>query len=88
VGSLPTRKTVYAFAYNPQDTKVMYASLKEGLYLSRDKGEGWSYLENSPKDVVTIIVDPENPSRIFVGTAEGKVLLSEDAGRSWRLGNG
>ncbi len=44
MGGLPIHKTVYAFAYNPKDPKTMYASVREGLHLSRDEGKQWSFL--------------------------------------------
>jgi len=87
VGGLPIHKTVYAFAYNPKDPKVMYASVRDGLYLSRDEGKQWSLLAKSPRGIVAIAVDPEESSKIFVGTGNGKIFLSKDGGNSWSLQN-
>jgi len=87
VGGLPTEKTVYAFGYNPKDPKIMYVSMRDGLYLSRDAGKRWSLLAKSPRGIVAIAVHPEESSKIFVGTGEGKIFLSKDGGNSWRVQN-
>jgi len=87
VGGLPTQKTVYAFAYNPKDPKIMYASVRNGLYLSRDEGKQWSLLGKSPRGIVAIAVHPRDSSKIFVGTGDGKIFLSKDGGNSWGLQN-
>ncbi len=36
-------------------------------------------------DRIKIAVHPKNPSKIFVGTDNGKIFLSKDGGISWRL---
>ncbi len=87
MGGLSTKKTVYAFAYNPKDLKILYASVRDGLYLSRDEGKQWSLLAKSPRGIVAIAVHPKNSSKIFVGTGNGKIFLSKDGGISWSLQN-
>jgi len=87
VGGLPTEKTVYAFRYNPKDPKIMYVSMRDGLYQSRDAGKRWSLLAKSPRGIVAIAVHPEESSKIFVGTGNGKIFLSKDGGNSWSLQN-
>ncbi len=85
MGGLPTERTVYAFGYNPTDPKIMYASMRDGLYLSRDEGKQWSLLAKSPRGIVAIAVHPKNSSKIFVGISNGELFLSKDGGISWRL---
>jgi photosystem II stability/assembly factor-like uncharacterized protein len=87
VGGLPTQKTVYAFAYEPKNPTILYASLREGLYLSKDEGKRWTLLDKSPKTVVAIAIDAKDTSRIFVATADGRIFLSQDSGHSWQLRN-
>jgi len=87
VGGLPTEKTVYAFGYNPKDPKIMYVSMRDGLYQSRDAGKRWSLLAKSPRGIVAIAVHPAESSKIFVGTGNGSIFLSEDGGNSWSLQN-
>ena len=65
----------------------MYASVREGLYLTKDEGKQWSLLDKSPRGIVAIAVHPSDPSKIFVGTGDGKIFLSKDGGNSWGLQN-
>ncbi len=65
----------------------MYASVRNGLYLSRDEGKQWSLLGKSPRGIVAIAVHPRDSSKIFVGTGDGKIFLSKDGGNSWGLQN-
>lgn len=81
---LPTQKTVYAFAYNPKNPKMMYAALREGLFSSDDEGKRWSHLKTGPKGTVALAIDPKDPAKIFAGKAQGKVFLSIDSGRTWK----
>ena len=87
MGGLPTEKTVYAFGYNPKDPKIMYVSMRDGLYQSRDAGKRWSLLAKSPRGIVAIAVHPAESSKIFVGTGNGRIFLSKDGGNRWRLQN-
>ena len=85
MGGLPTQKTVYAFGYSAKDPKIMYAALREGLFLSKDGGERWALLDKSPKGVVAIAINPKDSSTLFAGTGDGKVFLSKDGGYNWNL---
>ena len=85
MGGLPTQKTIYTFAYSPKDPKVMHAALRDGLFLSKDDGGKWSLLEKSPKGAVAIVIHPKDSSKIFVGTGDGKILISKDGGYTWKL---
>ena len=84
MGGLPTQKAIYALAYDPKDLKIIYVATREELFLTKDEGTHWSRLDKSPKGVVAIVIHPSEPSRIFAGTADGKVSLSKDGGRSWK----
>ena len=85
MGGLPTQKTVYAFAYSAKDPKIMYAALREGIFLSKDGGERWTLLDKSPKGVVAVATHPKDSSTLFAGTGDGKVFLSKDGGYTWNL---
>ena len=85
MGGLPTQKTIYTFAYDPKDPKIMYTALRDGLFLSKDGGERWAVLDKSPKEVVAIVIHPQDSSKMFVGTGDGKVFLSKDGGYNWKL---
>jgi photosystem II stability/assembly factor-like uncharacterized protein len=45
---------------------------------------GWLPVGPPGGDVRSLAVDPRDPSRIYLGTADGVLYRSEDAGRRWR----
>ncbi|MBL8982382.1 MAG: hypothetical protein JNL26_09355 [Gemmatimonadetes bacterium] len=61
--------------------------LLSGLYRSEDAGKTWSWqstTNNRPFYFSQIRVDPSNPNRVYRMAVDFNV--SEDGGRSWRLG--
>ena len=83
-------------AIDPADHRTMYLALQVGFMLkTRDGGKSWQLLDRDlDADVHTIVLHPENPSRIFIatgghdaraGVARGRALYrSEDGGASWQ----
>jgi len=88
VDGLPTQTEVDAFAYDPKDPKNMFVGLKEGIFLSKNEGRQWSLLKKSPKGARAIVFDPKGSAKIFAGTQDGRIFMSKDRGRTWRLQNG
>jgi len=88
VDGLPTQKEVDAYAFDPNDAKVMLVGLKDGIFLSSDEGRRWSLLKQSPKKVRALLFDPKGSGKIFAGTKDGRIYISKDRGRTWRLQNG
>ena len=87
VDGLPTEKTVYAFAYDPNNPKIMYVGLKEGIFLSKDEGGQWLLLKKSPKGVRAILFPPKDSGKIFAGTGDGRIFFSKDRGYTWKVQN-
>jgi len=70
---------------------LFLAATNLGLYRSLDPTQGWQKLPyGSSFDPRTscIATDAEHPETIFVGTAASGVLVSHDAGKSWRNESG
>lgn len=80
---------------DPKDPKIIYIALQVGYILkTKDGGKSWQLLNKDlDADVHTIVIDPENTSKIFIatgghdcrkGTAKGRALyFSSDGGESW-----
>jgi len=80
-----------AVAAAPDDPAVVYAGggpmNARGLYKSINAGQSWQRLTDPVKhsDISAIALDPEDPTTIYVGTAEGTgVYKSGDAGATWQ----
>ncbi len=87
MGGLPANKTVYTFAANATEPKVMFAGFREGAFKSIDGGESWKKLNTAPKDVAATAIHPTQPDVVFLGTAQGKIFKSTDGGQTWRRQN-
>jgi photosystem II stability/assembly factor-like uncharacterized protein len=90
---------IYALALDPKNPKNLYAASNEfgNLYKSTDGAASWEYINHDLAfpTIVTILIDPINPSTIYVGTvglvirpSENRVFKgiykSTDGGASWK----
>jgi photosystem II stability/assembly factor-like uncharacterized protein len=66
---------------------VLYARTSEGWFRSTDGGAEWSAFSSPDATVVSLAIDPRNAATIYLGTADGSVLKSDDAGASWNEAN-
>ncbi len=69
---------------------VYVGTVGEGLWRSTDGGGEWQRLKNgilSECDVRSIVVDPQAPDHLLIGTNEG-IFRSEDAGNEFRACDG
>lgn len=61
-----------------------YVAGRDGAFRSDDAGLTWQALPWAAEHVVALAVDPAAPSVVYVGQSTGEVLISEDAGKTWR----
>ncbi len=71
-------------AIDPTQPDRVYVGSTEGLFVSNDDGRTWARKTGSSIIVNAIQIDPRDNRRIFLGTEDRGILVSEDAGRSWR----
>jgi len=83
VGGLPTNRTVNGFAVNPNDPKVMYGAMRDGLYTSPDAGETWKLASKQLRNLAAVAVNPRRPEEVYAATADGVIFRSADAGTTW-----
>jgi photosystem II stability/assembly factor-like uncharacterized protein len=83
VGGLPTNRTVNGFAVNPENPKVMYAAMRDGLFQSTDAGENWQPVGKNLKNVAAVAINPKRPGEVYAATADGKIYRSTDGGKTW-----
>lgn len=86
-------------AFDPQTPTVMYAyGYPEQFLKSTDGGVTWTSLSDSlpqpdflgvfpPVSLSTFVIDPRQPTTLYVGINGGGVFRSTDAGKSWAAMN-
>ncbi len=95
--SQPREGFVSWLAFDPSDGATVYATYAgfgggPHVWRSRDRGETWQPVDGAGPDRVpdipvhSIVVDPGDPARLFLGTDLG-VLVSVNGGRSWMVEN-
>lgn len=97
VDSPMNRQTVWSIAFDPVDPARIYAGTgapsRAWMYRSIDAGRTWAKLDiefpefcqgvNRPR-ILTICVDPAEPSNVWFGVEEGGAWHSGDGGDRWR----
>lgn len=82
------KTTVTSIAVNPNNKCDIYATFANRLYRSVDCTRTWKqiYLDADAKAIfTTIAIDFYNSENIYLGTSNGDVLKSIDAGNAWRV---
>ncbi|MCD6289060.1 MAG: hypothetical protein J7M34_01060, partial [Anaerolineae bacterium] len=67
-------------------THVLYAGTEKGLARSRDGGRTWEDVSPTPtpRGIVGILTDPDDPNHLFARLAFERVYESGDGGRTWQ----
>jgi photosystem II stability/assembly factor-like uncharacterized protein len=76
---------VWSVVFDPSNASILYAGTARGLYKSTDGGAQWSDISGTlgTPDVRAILVDPNAPQTVYIGTAGAGVAKSNDGGRTW-----
>jgi photosystem II stability/assembly factor-like uncharacterized protein len=97
IGPAFTSGRVIAFAVDPNNSERYFvAAASGGLWLTTNDGTSWTPVFDSEGSysIGTVVIDPKNPSVVWVGTGENNnqrsvsygdgVYKSEDGGKTWR----
>lgn len=88
---LPEQISVYDIALDPSNSGRVYLAALGSDYgycfRSEDGGVSWEQVYKTSKEkqaVLVLAVDGRNTNKVYLGTAEGGILASDDYGKSWR----
>lgn len=88
---LADKGNIVSFAVDQTFPCTLYAAGAKEIYKSIDCGRKWRsvfYEKRNDATITKILVDPEDSSRIFMGTAvgnRGEIIWSQDNGESWQV---
>ena len=76
---------IAAIALHPHKPQIVYVATEEAVYKTRDGGKTWERLVEGLRRtrVMNLVIDPELPANVFVGTLADGVYKSPDGGRRW-----
>lgn len=72
---------VTSFAIHPTQSSVFLVGMA-GIFKSVDAGNGWKQVFNMPP-VNSIVIDRENPEKVFAASINGGFYSSADGGETW-----
>ncbi len=79
----------YDIAFNPKDSKEIYAVGQHGVNKSNDGGKTWAQIafDFGNMAMFQVAIDPNNPQTVYVAGAKDLLFKSADGGSHWILSN-
>ncbi len=56
MGGLPTSRTMNGFVVNPENPKIMFVAMRDGLLKSTDAGASWKRVGTEIKNLVAVAI--------------------------------
>ena len=84
MGGLPTNRTVNGFAIDPENSKIMFVAMRDGLFKSMDAGASWKRIGDDLKNIAAVTINPKKRDEVYVSAMDGTIYLSADGGMKWK----
>ena len=68
---------------HPTIAGTIYAATTEGFWMSTNGGQSWALTTQRNLEINSIAVHPDEPNRVFIGTNNYGVMVSNDGGRNF-----
>jgi photosystem II stability/assembly factor-like uncharacterized protein len=73
-------RRTYALLPHPTNPNVIFAGTSEGLWRTKDGGKKWMLLTSRNLVIRAILVHPDKPNRVLIGTDAFGVMVSNNLG--------
>lgn len=80
-------RRTYVLLPHPANPGVIFAGTSEGLWRSKDGGKRWMLLTSKTLVIRSIVVTPDKPNRVVIGTDDFGVRISENLGSDFNESN-
>jgi photosystem II stability/assembly factor-like uncharacterized protein len=74
---------VNGFAVDPENPKMMFAAMRDGLFRSVDAGMSWKPAGKTLRNMAAVAINPKRAEKIYAASDDGTVYLSTDGGETW-----
>ena len=68
---------------NPAIPGTIYAATTEGFWMTTNGGKSWAMTSRRDLEINSIAVHPDEPNRIFIGTNNYGIMVSNDGGKNF-----
>jgi photosystem II stability/assembly factor-like uncharacterized protein len=68
---------------HPSVAGTVYAATTEGFWMTTNGGKAWQLTTQRNLEINSIAVHPDEPNRVFIGTNNYGVMVSNDGGRNF-----
>jgi len=68
---------------HPSVPGTIYAATTEGFWMTTNSGKSWALTTQKDLEINSIAVHPDAPERVFIGTNNYGVMVSNDGGRNF-----
>lgn len=72
---------------HPSKRGTIYAATTQGFWMTADGGKTWVMTTQRDLEVNSVTVHPDEPNRIFIGTNNYGIMLSNDGGKNFKPTN-
>jgi photosystem II stability/assembly factor-like uncharacterized protein len=76
-------RRTYKLLVHPSHPQIIFAGTSEGLWRSKDDGKRWMLLTSKTLVIRSIVVTPDNPNRVLIGTDDLGVRVSDNLGEDF-----
>ena len=73
---------------HPSLPGTIYAATTEGFWMTSNGGKSWALTTSRDLEINSIAVHPDEPNRVFIGTNNYGVMVSNDGGRNFTPASG
>jgi photosystem II stability/assembly factor-like uncharacterized protein len=73
---------------HPSIADTIYAATTEGFWMSSNGGKSWALTTQRNLEINSIAVHPEEPNRVYIGTNNFGLMVSNDGGKNFTPNNG
>ena len=72
---------------HPSEPGTIYAATTEGFWMTVDGGKTWAMTTQRNLEINSIAVHPDSPEKVFIGTNNYGVMVSNDGGKNFTQTN-